>query len=300
MEAGDSGPVTPIGINLPNPDDIREKYGSKSVSLSNVIEAYDKSGSPEARSEFCFSQAEFDRSTKWKTVALDLEVNMHEVIGHASGRNAEGLDVDPTAVIKEYYSALEEARADLIALWFIGDPKLVELELVAEQDRKEVELAAYEAYSRNALAQLRRVRTGDRLEEDHMRNRQLIVHWLLENTDAIEVRRRQGKTYYVVVDVAAWKQGVGDLLTEVQRIKSEADRPAAQQLLEQYGIRFDPELRDEVVARFEKLDRPSYSGFVMPELSLQRNPGGEIEDVKISYPKDLEKQMLQWSGRLAP
>lgn len=299
METGDSGPVTPIGINLPNAGDIREKYGSKSVSLSNVLKAYEESSSPQERAEFCFDDAEFERAKKWKSLALDLEVNMHEVIGHASGRLSEQLKEDPSAVIKEYYSALEEARADLIALWFIGDAKLVELGLIKERDRKEIQRAAYEAYTRNAIAQLRRVKTGTRLEEDHMRNRQLIVRWLMENTDAIEVRRREGKTFYVVVDVEQWHAGVGELLTEVQRIKSEGDRPAAKGLFEEYGIHFDPKLRDEVLDRFAKLDRPSYTGFVMPQLAAVRDADGRITDVAISYPCDLETQMLQWSGRLS-
>ncbi len=298
IETGDSGPVTPIGINLPNARDVREKYGSKSVSLSNVIEAYDKSQPAAARREFCFDDAEFERATRWKTLALDLELNMHEVIGHGSGLVSPRLEVDPADIIREYYSALEEARADLVALWFIGDPKLAELGLVADADLPELERATYEAYTRNALAQLRRVRHGNQLEEDHMRNRQLIVHWLMENTDAIEVERDEGKTYYVVTDVRAWKQGVGRLLAEVQRAKSEGDRKVAQRLVERYGVKFDPNLRDEVIARYEKLDRPSYTGFVMPKLTAARDEAGKIVDVKLSYPMDLETQMLEWSGRL--
>ena len=298
METGDSGPVTPIGINLPNARDVREKYGSKSVSLSNVIEAYDKSQPASARREFCFDEAEFERATQWKTLALDLEVNMHEVIGHGSGRVSPRLEADPAEIIKEYYSALEEARADLVALWFIGDRKLAELGLVDEADLAELERATYEAYTRGAMVQLRRVRHGNQLEEDHMRNRQLIVHWLMENTDAIEVEREDGKTYYVVADVAAWKQGVGRLLAEVQRAKSEGDRKAARKLVERYGVKFDPKLRDEVVARYEKLDRPSYTAFVMPKLTPVRDGAGKIVDVDLSYPMDLETQMLEWSGRL--
>jgi len=298
METGDAGPVTPIGINLPNPGDIRELYGSKSVSLSNVIEAYDKASTPAARREFCYDDGELDRATKWKSLALDLEVNMHEVIGHASGRVSDQLQVDPSVTIGEYYSALEETRADLVALWFIGDKKLAELGLVAEEDRAEIERAAYEAYTRNAVSQLRRVREGDRLEEDHMRNRQLIVHWLMDNTESIEVRRENDKTFYVVVDVAQWKCGVGRLLAEVQQIKSEGDRKAAAELLEKHGIKFDPKLRDEVVERYKKLDRPSYAGFVMPKLTAVRDKDGTITDVEISYPMDIEEQMLDWSGRL--
>jgi dipeptidyl-peptidase-3 len=298
MAAGDSGPVGPIGINLPNPGDIRELYGSKSVSLSNVIEAHDKASTPQARREFCYSDAEFQRADKWKTLALDLEVNMHEVIGHGSGRVSDRLQDDPAALIGEYYSALEESRADLVALWFLGDPKLVELGLVAEEDLKEIELAAYESYTRNALAQLRRIKVGDQLEEAHMQNRQMIVRWLMDHTDSIEVKHEEGKTYYVLLDAAQWKQGIGRLLAEVQRIKSEGDRAAAEGLISKYGVKFDPQLRDEVVARFEKLDRPSYTGFVMPKLTPVRDPGGNVVDVNISYPMDLERQMLEWSGRL--
>ena len=297
METGDSGPVTPIGINLPNPRDIREKYGSKSVSLSNVIEAYEKASSPQSRSEFCFDDEEFQRSLTWKSLALALEVNMHEVIGHASGRVAPGLDVDPAAVIKENYSALEEARADLVALWFIGDKKLVDLGLVEEQDRKTLQRTAYEEYTRNAMVQLRRIKQADQLEEAHMRNRQMIVHWLMDNTDAIQRVERNGKTYFRVVDVLQWQRGVGALLAEVQRIKSEADAPAAKKLFSDYGTAVDKPLRDQVLARFEKLNRPSYTGFVMPQLTARRDAKGEIVDVLISYPQDLEKQMLEWSGR---
>jgi dipeptidyl-peptidase-3 len=297
MATGDAGPVTAIGINLPNPRDIREQYGSKSVSMSNVIEAYDKSKSPEERREFCYDDAEFERATKWRSLVLDLEVNMHEVIGHGSGRVSDQLTVDPEVLIKEYYSALEEARADLVALWFVGDSKLVDLGLVPEKDQNEIERTAYEAYTRNVLTQLRRVRTGETLEEDHMRNRQMIVHWLMDNTSSIEVKRRAGKMYYVVVDVAEWKKGVGRLLAEVQRTKSEGDRKAAERLFKNYGIRFDPKLRDEVVARYERLDRPSYVGFVMPKLTPALDEDGQIEDVHVSYPMDLESQMLEWSGR---
>lgn len=297
VAAGDAGPVCPIGINLPNAADIREKYGSKSVSLSNVIESRDQSTPKEARREFCWTDEEFQRSLKWSTLVLDLEVNMHEVIGHASGKNAAGLKADPATIIGEYYSALEEARADLVALWFIGNPKLAELGLIDAKDLKEFEKAAYEAYTRNALEQLRRIAEGDRIEEAHMRNRQMIVRWLMENTGAVEVNQRGGKTYYVAADIDAWRGGVGRLLAEVQRIKSEGDRGAAEQLFLKYGTHFDPALRDEIVERYRELDMPSYTGLVMPKLSAQRDASGEIVDVQVSYPCDLETQMLQWSGR---
>jgi len=298
METGDAGPVTPIGINLPNPDDIREHYGSKSVLLTNVIEAYDKSTPDAARAEFCFNKAEFERVKKWGGLTLDLKVNMHEVIGHASGRLSESMQgKDPALVIKEYYSALEEARADLIALWFLGNPKLVELGLVARKDLEEVQRAAYETYARVALTQLNKVKHAGELQQAHMRNRQMIVHWLIENTGAIRVKHRDGKTYYVVVHAGEWNRGVGKLLREVQRIKSEGDYEGAKKLFDKYGIPIDPKLRDEVVARYEKLNQPAYTGFVMPKLNPVRGPNGKIADVKISYPLDLETQMLEWSGR---
>jgi dipeptidyl-peptidase-3 len=297
VATGDAGPVAMIGINLPNAADIRENYGSKSVSLSNVLEARDKSASKKAKREFCWTEEEFQRSLKWYSLALDLEVNMHEVIGHGSGKNAEGLQIDPVTVIGEYYSPLEEARADLIALWFIGNPKLAELGLVEEKDLADIEKAAYEAYTRNALTQLRRITEGDQIEQAHMRNRQMIVYWLMEHTDAVEVKRRDGKKYYVMADVDAWRAGVGRLLAEVQRIKSEGDRKAAEELFLEYGTHFDPAVRDEVVARYEELDLPSYAGLVMPKLTAVRDADGEITDVEVSYPCDLEAQMLEWSGR---
>ncbi|MCC9601316.1 dipeptidyl peptidase 3 [Stieleria sp. JC731] len=294
METGDSGPVTPIGINLPNDPVIRQRYGSKSVSLSNVMEAYDKSGSKAARSEFCFDEAEAARADKWKSEALALEVNMHEVIGHASGQVNEG--VDPAISIKEYYSALEEGRADLVALYFIGNEKLVELGLVANQNElQELQLAAYEAYTRNAMTQLRRIKDGTTIEEDHMRNRQMIVSWLAANTKAIQVEERDGKTYFRVASVQEWHEGVGRLLAEVQRIKSEGDRPSAERLMKRYAIDINVELRDEVLQRYADLDPPAYTGFVQPTLTPVRDSDGAITDVVISYPMDLKKQMLEWS-----
>jgi dipeptidyl-peptidase-3 len=297
VETGDSGPVTPVGINLPNDQIIRERYGSKSVSLSNANLAYDKSTLPEFRREFAWSEEEADRAQKWSSVASELTTNMHEVIGHGSGRIREHLNGNPQGVLKEQYSALEESRADLVALYFVPDPKLVELGLVDEADHQEIVRAEYEGYARNALVQLRRVREGTQIEEDHMRNRQMIVSWLIANSDAIEVRRRDGKTYYVVVDVQAFQEGTGRLLSEVQRIKSEGDYEAAKDMFETHGVHFDPVLRDEVVERVDRLHMPSYTGFVQPRLEAVRDGHENIADVKISYPLDLAAQMLEYSGR---
>ena len=296
IETGDSGPVTPVGINLPNDQAIRERYGSKSVSLSNVNEAYDKSTLPAFRSEFSWTSEEADRATKWNAFASELTTNLHEVVGHGSGKVDERLKGNPQAPLKEQFSALEEARADLVALYFLPDPKLVEVGLVAKSDHNEIVRAEYESYARNAIVQLRRVRQGTQIEEDHMRNRQMIVHWLKANTHAIDVRTRDGKTYYVMTDVKAFRDGVGRLLADVQRIKAEGDYPAAKQLFETYGVHFDAMLRDEVVARVERLQLPSYTGFVMPRLDAVRNASGAITDVTISYPQDLTRQMLEYSA----
>lgn len=295
IETGDTGPVSPIGINLPNDQTVREQHGSKSVSLSNIVEAYDRSANPSFRTEFAWTPEEAARSEKWGGLAGEITTNMHEVIGHASGRVAERLAGRPEAAIKEYYSALEEGRADLVGLYFIADPKVVELGLIPAADHEDLVLAEYEGYTRNALVQLRRVREGTQIEEDHMRNRQMIVHWLMANTSAIERRTRDDKTFYVMVDAAAFREGVGRLLAEVQRIKAEGDFEAARALFDAHGIHFDAALRDEVVARVDALGLPSYSGFVMPKLEAVTAADGSISDVRISYPLDLTTQMLEYA-----
>ena len=297
IETGDSGPITPVGINLPNDQEIREKYGSKSVSLSNVNEAYDRSTSAEFRREFAWTPEEAARAEKWSSVAGELTTNMHEVIGHASGKVSEALKGSPQSALKEQYSALEESRADLVALYFLPDPKLAQLGLVDAKDHAEIVQAEYEGYTRNALVQLRRIREGTQIEEDHMRNRQMIVRWLMSNSKAIDVRERDGKTYFVMIDAKAFQEGVGRLLAEVQRIKAEGDYDAAVKLFETYGVHFPAALRDEVVARVDRLKMPSYTGFVQPRLTATKSADGQVTDVKISYPLDLTTQMLEYSGR---
>ena len=296
FETGDSGPVTPIGVNLPNDQRIREQHGSKSVSLSNVIEAYEQSTLDSFRQEFSWNEAEFARGKRWGAFASELTTDIHEVLGHGSGRMADGVTTQPQEVLKEHYSALEESRADLVALHYVADPYLVTLGLVAEEDHDEIVQTEYEAYARTALVQLRRVREGNQLEEDHMRNRQAIVHWLMAHTRAIDIRRKDGKTYYVLVDRAAFRAGVAELLAEVQRIKSEGDYAAARALFEAYGITFDARLRDEVVARVDRLKIPSYTAFVMPRLEPVYAESGALADVRISYPCDLTTQMLEFSA----
>ena len=296
IETGDSGPITPVGINLPNDQGVRERFGSKSVSLTNINEAYDKSTLPEFRIEFSWSPEEAGRAVTWSAFAGELTTNMHEVIGHGSGKVSERLNGRPQAALKEQFSAIEESRADLVALYFVADRKLVEIGLVAAEDHDAIVRAEYESYTRNALVQLRRIREGTQIEEDHMRNRQMIVRWLMANTSAIDVRRRDDKTYYVMTDPKAFRDGVGRLLADVQRIKAEGDYQAAKALVETYGVHFDSALRDEVVARVDRLKLPSYTGFVMPRLETVTDEAADITDVVISYPLDLTAQMLEYSA----
>ena len=297
VETGDSGPVTPVGINLPNDQKIREQYGSKSISLTNVRDAYDNSTPSSMTSEFAWSAEESARGEKFGPLAGELLTDMHEVIGHASGRQKDGLAGTPQELIKEYFSALEEGRADLIALYFLPDPKLAELGILPAADQDAIVRAEYEAYTRNALVQLRRVREGTQIEEDHMRNRQMVIRWLMANTKAIEERTRDGKRYLVMVDPVAFREGVGRLLAEVQRIKSEGDAAGAAKLFDSYGIHFDPKVRDEVVKRVDALNLPSYTGFVMPKLTPMVGADGKITDVTISYPMDLTTADVGVPGR---
>lgn len=300
VETGEAGPLTFVGVNLPNDSAVREQYGSKSFSLANVSEAYDKSSSTSLRSEFAWSEEEVARAAKWSGLSADLVTDMHEVIGHASGRLSPTLTGTAADALKEMYSALEEARADLVGLYFLADPKLPALGSFAAADQPAIVQAEYEGFTRNALTQLRRIRDGNSIADDHMRNRQMIVRWLMANTKAIETRERAGKTYYVMVDARVFRDGVGRLLAEVQRIKSEGDFAAAKKLFDTHGIYFEPALRDQVVKRAAALNPPTYTGFVMPKLTPVTGPDGAIMDVRITYPKDFTQQMLEYSGKKKP
>jgi dipeptidyl-peptidase-3 len=239
IETGDSGPITPVGINLPNDQAIREQYGSKSVSLSNVNEAYDRSTPPELRREFCWSAEEFERAQRWASFASELTTNLHEVIGHGSGKVAgafarQSAVSSQRAVFRNRRITCGSGGALLRRRSSAGRARL------AGRRRPDGDRSRrIRSYARNALVQLRRVREGTTIEEDHMRNRQMIVHWLMANTNAIEVRMRGGKTYYVMTRVAAFREGVGRLLAEVQRIKGEETTTAARALVETYGVHFD-------------------------------------------------------------
>ena len=281
VEAGDAGPITPIGVNLPNDQRVREAHGSKSVTLSNVTEAYENSTTNEYRHEFAWNDEEFTGPSAGAR-AGELATEIHEVLGHGSGRMAGAVTAQPQELLKEQYSALEETRADLVALYFCADPKLAELGIVPADEHAEVIRTEYEAFARTALVQLRRVREGTQLEEDHMRNRQAIVHWLLANTEALSVRVRDGKTYHVLESVERFRA----------RRRRDVARGAAHQvgrrlrrrraLFETYGVHFDPELRNEIVAPRGHLNLPSYTGFVMPTLTPVLAAGGAW-DVQICY-----------------
>ncbi|MFN3952160.1 MAG: dipeptidyl-peptidase 3 family protein [Thermaurantimonas sp.] len=295
-EAGDASPATPIGVNLPNADWIRVRYGSKSVSLGNIEEAYDKAGSRPILEEFCFTTAELERALKYGGSASKLHTALHEVIGHASGKPKDGI-TNAREQLSTYYSTIEEARADLVALYFITDPNLIELGLA---ENEEVGKAEYDSYIRNGLMlQLRRLKPGEQLEEDHMRNRQLIARWVFENgkpDKVIEKKIVNGKTYFVIHDYLRLRNLFGQLLREVQRIKSEADYQAARRLIEGYGVKVDAEIHTEVLRRTEALNIPPYAGFVNPVLVPVVNDG-EITDIRIEYPTSFKHQMLEYGRK---
>jgi len=292
-EVGDSAPSTPIGINLPNAEWIREEYGSKSVSLGNVIEAYNtvQAKSP-ATGEFAVSPEVAARLKQWSALAGDLRVDMHEVIGHASGKlNAGVSGIEP---LKNYGATLEESRADLVALYYVHDPKLVEIGVMPSLD---VGKACYDAFVTNGLLQqLNRIKPGDNLQEAHMRNRQLIAAWALEKgakDNVIERVSHDGKTYYRINDYDKLRGLFGQLLSEIQRIKSEGDFAGGQALVENYGVKVDQDLLREVQARYKTLNVAPYYGFIQPRLVTVMQ-GGEITDVVVQYPDDFLGQMLEY------
>ena len=293
METGDSGPITPIGINLPNEADVRQEYGSKSVNLANIVETYNSVKASGSLGEFSFTKEEEARARLYSSAMDDMHTNLHEVVGHASGQLMPEIK-NPAQRLGLFYSTLEEGRADLVGLYWIADKKMKDLGFVPND---EAALAKYEAYARNALVQLRRVPLGERVEEDHMRNRQLIVLWLLENKAGVHVEVKDGRTFYVVDSADKFREGCGKLLAELMRIKAEGDFKAGKALVEKYAVKIDPALHKEVIARIEKLGLPSVTGFVQPELQLVKDADGKVVDVKTTHCRDLADQMLRWSGR---
>lgn len=296
-ESGDAAPATPIGVNLPNANWIRAKHGSKSVSLGNISDAYDKSAGTSSLEVFCHDEEEIARAREHGPLAGKLHTALHEVVGHASGRLEPGVG-ETDATLKNYASTLEEGRADLVALYYLMDPKLVELGVMPNL---EVGRAEYDSYIRNGLlVQLRRIKPGKDLEEAHMRNRQWVSAWAYEKgkADSVIVKvLRNGDVYYDIRDYDKLRVLFGELLREVQRIKSQGDYNAGQALVETYGVKVDPELHRQVLARAEKIKTAPYAGFVQPEMTPVMDADGNITDVTITYPKDFVGQMLRYAEK---
>ncbi|MCB9285505.1 MAG: dihydrofolate reductase [Lewinellaceae bacterium] len=293
-EAGDASPSTPLGVNLPNSDWIRSEYGSKSVSLGNIIEAYDQAEGPGLLAEFSNDQEEIDRAKKYGKLAAKLHTALHEVIGHASGKLEDGVGT-PAETLKGYRSSLEEARADLVSLYFLMDEKLVDLGLMPSL---EVGKAAYDQYLKNGLMlQLRRIEPGKNIEQAHMRNRQMVAAWVLDKGKAdnvVTMEKRDGKTYIEINDYEKLRELFGQLLRETQRIKSQGDYEACRDLFETYGVKVDPAIHAEVLARTVKLNDPPYAGFINPRLIPIIDAEGAITDIKVEYPDDFTEQMLEY------
>lgn len=294
-EAGDASPSTPIGVNLPNANWIRAEHGSKSISLGNIVSAYSKAGTTGFLEEFSNDSTEIALSKKYGKVADKLHTALHEVIGHASGKINAGVGT-PKQTLKNYASTIEEARADLVALYYLLDTKLIEIGVMDDLDAGR---HAYDDYIKNGLMlQLRRLKPGDVIEEDHMRNRQLVAGWVLEKgmeENVISKVKRDGNTYFEINDYDKLRTLFGDLLREIQRITSEGDFEAAKNLVETYGVQVDPEIHAEMLARSEKFNSAPYGGFINPTL-VPVEENGEITDVKVEYPDDFATQMLRYAA----
>ncbi|WP_299113048.1 dihydrofolate reductase [uncultured Winogradskyella sp.] len=297
-EAGDASPSTPIGVNLPNANWIRAEVGSKSVSLGNIINAYNNAGGSGRLKEFVHDEEEFELEEKYGKLADKLHTALHEVIGHASGQLNPGVG-ETKETLKNYASTLEEGRADLVGLYYLYDSKLQELGLV--EDWKKVGMAAYDGYIRNGLmTQLIRLNLGDDVEEAHMRNRQWVSAWVYEKGKAdnvIEKVTKDGKTYFNINDYDKLHDLFGQLLRETQRIKSEGDYTAVEALVEGYGVKVDQVIHAEVLERNKQFTSAPYSGFVNPVLVPEMNDAGEITVIKVTQPVGFPEQMLEYSKK---
>jgi len=292
--AGDCYPATPIGVNLPNSNWIRNEYGSKSVTIENITEAYDQASLGNGfAEEFMWSDVERKRAKDFASLTNNLHTDLHECLGHGSGKLLPGVDPD---ALKAYGSTIEEARADLFGLYYMGDPKMTELGLLPDKDAYKAE---YYSYIMNGLmTQLTRIQPGKNIEEAHMRNRQLIAAWVFEKGKAgkvIEIVKRKGETFVVVNDYQKLRTLFGQLLTEIQRIKSTGDFEGGKKLVEMYGVKVNQTLHAEVLERYKKLNLAPYRGFVNPVYTLVKNGKGEITDVTISYNENYIEQHLRYS-----
>ncbi len=299
VESGDAAPSTPIGINLPNADWIRKEHGSKSVSLSNIIHSYNTASAKSGMlDEFAVNDTVKERARKYGNLASDLHTDMHECIGHASGQINPGVETTDKT-LKNYASCLEEARADLVGLYYALDPKLVE---IGVEPTTEVGMAEYDSYMMNGLmTQLTRLKPGEQLEEAHMRNRQVNARWAYEHgkkDNVVEFVKKDGKTYVRVNDYQKLRELFGQLLREIQRIKSEGDYAAGKALVETYGVKVDPALHKEVLERYAKLNIKPYKGFIQPKL-VPVMDGDKITDVKVEYPSNFFDQMMEYGKKYA-
>ena len=287
-------PSTAIGINLPNSNWVRAQHGSKSVTIGNITDAYNKAAHGNGfNEEFVYSQEELDRINKYADYTDELHTDMHECLGHASGKLLPGVDPD---ALKAYSSPLEEGRADLFALYYLADDKLVELGLTPDAEAYK---SQYYTYMMNGLmTQLVRIEPGKNIEEAHMRNRSFVAHWAFEHGKAdnvVELAKKDGKTYVKINDYQKLRHLFGELLAEVQRIKSTGDYEAARRLIEDYGVKVDPVLHQEVLERYKKLDLAPYKGFVNPKYELVKDADGNVTDVKVTYEESYVEQMLRYS-----
>ncbi|TDD94193.1 dipeptidyl-peptidase 3 family protein [Flavobacterium cellulosilyticum] len=297
-ESGDASPATPIGVNLPNANWIRTEHGSKSVSLGNIVDSYNNAGGKGKLEEFANDSEEIALSEKYSELAAKMHTALHEVVGHASGQINPGVGT-PKETLKNYASTLEEGRADLVGLYYAYNPKLQELGLV--DDWKKLGMASYDSYIRNGLmGQLVRLEPGANIEEAHMRNRQFVSAWAFEQGKAdnvIEKITRNGKTYFNITNYEKLHELFGQLLREVQRIKSEGDYAAGKALVENYGVKVDQKLHAEVLERNKQFNSAPYSGFVNPVLVPKLDTKGNIISIKVTQPKSFEEQMLNYSKK---
>lgn len=295
MLGGDEYPSTAIGINLPNADWIRAEYGSKSITISNITDAYNKAAHGNGfKEEFVIDKETLAFIEKYGDACDDLHTDLHECLGHGSGQLLPGTDPD---ALKAYGNTIEEARADLFGLYYIADQKLVDLGLLPDGEAYK---AQYYSYIMNGLiTQLIRIQPGCQIEEAHMRNRALIAHWCYENGDAIQLVRREGKTYVRITDYEALRGLFARLLAEVQRIKSEGDYESARHLVEQYAVKVDAELHEEILARYKKLDLAPYKGFINPQMLPVYDDNHEICDIQLNYSESYAHQMLRYSSEYA-
>ena len=291
MLGGDEYPSTAIGINLPNADWIRAQHGSKSVTIGNLTDAYNKAAKGNGfLEEFAIDQPTVDMIRKYGDVCDDLHTDLHECLGHGSGQLLPGVNPD---ALKSYGSTIEEARADLFGLYYIADKKLVELNLTPDEEAYK---SQYYTYIMNGLmSQLVRITPGNKIEEAHMRNRALIANWCLDNGNAISLVKRDGKTYVQINDYEALRGQFASLLAEVQRIKSEGDYEAGRALVETYGVNINAELHAEVLERYKRLDIAPYKGFLNPRMLPVHNAKGEVVDISLDYSESYDEQMLRYS-----